>query len=688
MFKLLRTIQAKLPAMPTQPPAHELQRLTLLQLSCVIGIAIIAHFSIANLAIALFASFIFLLKVLVVWFNKKSPPSIVMATLLLFSIGIVIFFYGGWNGQVAGISFIVLLVSLKFLESRILRDYYIVCLLLYFLAASSFLFNASIFNIILVIVYTIVITAFLFRLSTPSKLHWKLSFKESGRIILIALPLALFLFFSFPRIHGSFGFLPSQDKSEGQGLEDSLVAGEMASSAFDNSLAFRVQFKGEIPPRNQLYWRSKVMPVERNFQWEVLSVDKRDFLSSALKVKALDITKGQYKYDILHEPSRDKFIPYLDYVAGIERGQLLDDYAVFDEKPKGGIFTYSGSSTLSPSLPASRKLNEALLLTTESVPNARLQALINQWRRETNSQQELVQKAFNYFNEQPFNYSLTPPTLDEQLPIDDFIFNSRTGYCEHFASAFTILMRWSGIPSRIVVGYQGGTLNKAGNYLEVKYSDAHAWSEVWINNQWQRVDPTSAISPERIEFGMDALLELWDGTTVNNSSAKSLSNILNPTGSAKYLQQMRDSWNNISYQWNKWVVNYDQAKQLQLLEKLGFKHKNSLITLVSIIVVGLAGFMLFYFWQLIPKPARLNDVQKTYQKFAAKLAKHQINKLDSDTPTELQDKAISKFPEYDSKIRTIVNCYLVLRYGKPNEQYEKQVTEFKRHVKQFKIVKN
>jgi len=187
---------------------------------------------------------------------------------------------------------------------------------------------------------------------------------------------------------------------------------------------------------------------------------------------------------------------------------------------------------------------------------------------------------------------------------------------------------------------------------------------------------------------MDALLELWDGTTVNNSSGKSLSDILNPTGSARYLQQMRDSWNNISYQWNKWVVNYDQAKQLQLLEKLGFKHQNSLITLVSLIAVGLAGFMLFYFWQLIPKPARLDEVQKVYQNFTYKFTKHDVHKLDSDTPSEFQAKAISKFPSHSDKIRTIIGCYLALRYGKPSQQYERQLEQFKKHVKQFRIAKS
>lgn len=688
MRNVLKRLRAKLPPMPTTPPAHELERITLLQLSAIIGIAIIAHFSIANFVIALFAFFIFSLKVLVIWFNKKSPPSLIMVVLLVLSIGMVVFFYGGWNGQTAGISFIVLLVALKFLESRLLRDYYIVCLLLYFLAASSFLFNSSLINITLIVIYTIIITAALFRLSTPNELRWKSSLGQAGKIILKALPLAIILFFFFPRIHGSFGFIPTHDKNDTQGLEDSLVAGEMAASAFDNSLAFRAQFSGDIPPRNQLYWRSKVMPIERNFQWEVLNVENRDFTSGQLKTNSLDINNGVYKYRILHEPSRDKFIPYLDYVAGISRGRILDDYAVFDAKPKTRIFSYSGSASLTPQLPASRSLNKVQLLNTESVPTARLQALISLWRDETDSEQQFVQKALRHFNEKPFNYSLAPPILNEESPIDDFMFGSRTGYCEHYASAFTILMRWAGIPARIVVGYQGGKLNNAGNYLEVRYSDAHAWSEVFINDQWQRVDPTAAIHPERIEFGMDALLELWDGNNLSNNTGKSLSDLLNPTGSALYLQKMRDSWDNISYQWNNWVVNYDKDKQLELLEKLGLKHKNSLVMLVCIVVISIIGFMLFYIWQIIPKPVKLEEIQKVYFQFSSKFSKHGVDKLDSDTPFEFEQKAITKLPEYTEQIRAIMSTYQALRYGRPDDENAEQLTNFKQQVKQFKIVKS
>lgn len=192
--QLKTAIKNFLPPMPTPPPPHELDRSTLLQLAAIIGIALIAHFAIANPVIAIFSLVIFSLKFAAIWFKKKSPPSFIMGILLVFSIALVIFFYGGWNGQIAGISFIVLLVSLKFLESRLLRDYYIVCLLLYFLAASSFLFNSSIISIFVVITYTIAITAILFKISTPSKLSSAFAIKESCKIIIRALPLAIFLF--------------------------------------------------------------------------------------------------------------------------------------------------------------------------------------------------------------------------------------------------------------------------------------------------------------------------------------------------------------------------------------------------------------------------------------------------------------------------------------------------------------
>jgi len=205
------------------------------------------------------------------------------------------------------------------------------------------------------------------------------------------------------------------------------------------------------------------------------------------------------------------------------------------------------------------------------------------------------------------------------------------------------------------------------------------------NEQWQRVDPTAAVSPERIEFGMDALTELWDGNDFSNASGKALSDLLNPTGSARYLRQIKDSWDNISYQWNKWVVNYDQEKQRSLLENLGLKHKNSLTTLVGIISFGVAGFMLFYFWQLIPKTKKASELEKTYNNFTDKFAKFGLSRSPSDTPERFRSKAVELFPDMKEQINAIIEQYQTLRYGRINDNNQSDVETFKRHVKRIKL---
>lgn len=687
---MIRSLLAKfnltLPPLPTAPPAHEPDRTTLLQLSAIIAIAVLTHFSIAHPVIASVAVLVFILKLAIIFRHKSAPHNIVMMFFTIFSLGLILFFYGGWNGKTAGISFLVLLVALKFLESRKLRDYYVVCLLLYFLAASTFLFDSSLISIASIVVYTIAITAILFKISNPTSLPWFIALKESGFLIIKALPLAILLFFFFPRIQGSFGFIPSQDQSSGQGLENSLVAGEMASSAFDNSIAFRAEFSGPMPLRTQLYWRSKVMPVERNFQWEILPPERRDRKNALEKQRASTTAKSDYRYEILHEKTRDLFIPYLESVTQASRGSILSDYSVYLSDTPLNEFSYKGGSSLTPALPEQSNINQAQYLNTLSKPSARLQALLAQWRQQASSNRELVQLVYQHFSQEKFNYSLTPPGLVEENPIDGFMFETQSGYCEHYASAFTILMRWLGIPARIVTGYQGGKLNATGQYLVVRYSDAHAWSEVWLDQRWQRVDPTAAISPERIEYGMDALQQLWDdGRFRNNLDGLALSNILNPTGTTRYLLKIRESWENIGYQWNKWVVNYDSKKQRELLNNLGFSGRNSVTVLIAIMSGGALLFMLFYFWQLIPRAVPIDEIKRIYLRFVGTFHKHNIDKAISDTPQDFLLKTSKQFPQQEREIAEIIHAYQALRYGRPTNKDDERIEQFKQLVKQFKL---
>lgn len=460
----------------------------------------------------------------------------------------------------------------------------------------------------------------------------------------------------------------------------------MAAGAFDTSLAFRVEFENRIPPRQQLYWRSKVMTVERNFAWEIIEPANRNRREVNAKQAGANTSQNGTRYTILHEKSKDFYVPYLDYVSGYTEGQVLDDYSVFMKRLKTSNFAYTGISTLEPSLPKIDIASASYLTEVESVPSARLQALMLRWRQENETPEQLVDAVLRYFVEQQFSYSLTPPSLDDINPLEDFIFRTKVGYCEHFASAFTTIMRHLQIPARVAVGYQGGQVNEAGDYVEVRYSDAHAWSEVWIDGGWRRVDPTAVVSPERIEFGMEALVQLWDGSSISsNSSGRALANFLNPSRGQRMLKRMRDTWKNMGYQWNKWVVNYDTNTQRELLKNLGLEQGNSLYTLVGIMGAGALGILLFYFWQLVPKAIKRGEAQKAYLQFVHKFARYNINKELPDSPRDFAAKARQVFPQQSDDINAITNAYEQLRYGQQSEQPGDKLGVFQQRVKRFKL---
>ena len=681
MLKVLEKFGLSLPPMPSTPPTHSPHRVTLLQLAVIIGIAVLMHFQIADPAIGLFAVAVFALKVGLLIRGRSAPPRLLMMALTIFSLVLIVFLYGGWNGQRAGISFLVLLVALKFLESRGLRDYFVVCLILYFLAASSFLFNSSILSISIVVLYTLAITSILFQLSDPTSQHWIKPFKSAAMIVLKALPLAVLLFFLFPRIQGDFGFLPSQDERTSE-LGDSLVAGDLATSAFNNALAFRVEFDGDVPISADRYWRVKVMDVEENFSWRVRSPSVQDFQRSKEMHDKLDLESGRIKYQVLHEKSSDLFIPYLDYISGAERGRLLQDYSVVQRAPSATTFTYFGSSNLNQAIPAPPPDGQPQ---TDSVPSARLQALLLEWRNKAQNDADLVRLVYGYFQQNEFAYSLMPESLQDDNKIEDFLLNTRVGYCEHYASAFTILMRWLNVPARVVVGYQGGRFNRTGNFLEVRYSDAHAWSEVWINGRWQRVDPTAAISPERIEYGMDALMELWDEDGLGGLGGGTLSEFLNPGTGTRMMRQMRETWSNISYQWNKWIVDYDFNTQKELLSKLGFEGRNSAYILITLMFTAVSTLMLFYFWRLLPKRVSRSEAQRLYLRFVKRFDSLDIKKLPSETPREFAVKACRAAPAHKSAIAQITAIYENIRYGDDSTNSNDQIHELKRLVKQFSL---
>ena len=672
---LLKRLGINLPPRPTVPKTHAPSNAALSALTVAIALVAAWHFSIAHPAIAGFTFLPLLLKVIYLRRDRRSvelgrqakhaPSRWVMAIFTVLSLGLILIFYGGWNGQVAGISFVVLLVSLKFLESRVLRDYFVVCVILLFLASCAFLFDSSILSILGVTFYVILIVTILHLLSTPGALATKPVLFSSARLIATALPLAILLFFLFPRIQGDFGFLPSRDENgNSQALEDRMIAGDLALAAFNNALAFRAEFDDVTPATHERYWRVKALTGERNFQWEIAPDTTWLQDERVIKCQGKLLSKGFYNYTIIHQESTDPYLPYLDYLRGFSDGMLLNNTVVRLRNNGADPFIYSGSADRQRNFNMSADLVDQRFLQTEALPTSRMNRQLDTWRSLANTNAELANLVLQHFRKNPFSYTLLPPILDEEFPLEDFFFRTQSGYCEHYASTFTTIMRWLQVPARVVVGYQGGELNTSGSFIEVRYSDAHAWSELWIDGRWQRYDPTAAISPDRIEFGMQALMEMWDGGQFSDQRrGRALANFLNPSGVSAAYRFMRQTWSNASYQWNKWVVNYSVDTQKELLESLGLGKFKTLSTLMVLLIIGITIIALA---QLLPswlarEPKAIE--QRLFDILIKKISRKGIIIESGSTARDIAESVIQRSPTQANEIQEIVSTFESLRYA-------------------------
>ncbi len=266
-------------------------------------------------------------------------------------------------------------------------------------------------------------------------------------------------------------------------------------------------------------------------------------------------------------------MPALDLPAIRPRGaRYQSDFTLEHREPIRERLNYTLTSYTRYNTGALDLAERARSLQLPENTSPRARALATQWQRESSGPQQVAQVALDYFRRENFVYTLSPPLLGDD-PVDEFLFNTRRGFCEHYAAAFVTLMRAAGIPSRVVVGYLGGELNTAGDYLIVRQSDAHAWAEIWLPERgWVRVDPTGAIAPERIELGLDAVRRLeQQGLALGSLSNEAVRRALELGWFEHVARQARWYWDYTNLAWYRWVVDYGKERQERFLASLGLE---------------------------------------------------------------------------------------------------------------------
>ncbi|HET7370643.1 MAG TPA: DUF3488 and transglutaminase-like domain-containing protein, partial [Gammaproteobacteria bacterium] len=425
------------------------------------------------------------------WFNLPLPGRLPRALLTFAALGAIWFSYGTLLGIVAGSALLIVMAGLKLIECHTRRDYFLLLVITLFIGLANFLYAPSfILAAYMLPALWLVLTA----LVVVSHGDRGLTSRQAGRIssglLLPAVPVAAILFFIFPRIAGPIWQLQGKGVAT-TGIGDSMAPGSISDLAVSNRIAFRVHFD-DPPPAGPRYWRGPVLHHFAHGTWT----------RGGKKMRPARVEpKGEpARYTITLEPNNHRWLFALAIPASWPADAALGgDYTIYADKPVRERRQYEMVSfpQAAYGLDLSRAARERDLQLPEG-GNPRARALAAQWKHELGSPQEIVQRALRRFASGDYYYTLKPPPLGSN-GIDQFLFETRQGFCGHYASAFVFLMRAAGVPAHVVTGYTGGERNPLDGYWTVRDAHAHAWAEVWLRGSgWVQIDPTSVLPANRI----------------------------------------------------------------------------------------------------------------------------------------------------------------------------------------------
>ncbi|MEO8542886.1 MAG: DUF3488 and transglutaminase-like domain-containing protein [Burkholderiaceae bacterium] len=498
------------------------------------------------------------------WNARPLPSRWWLLGLLVLTTGATLLTHRTLLGRDAGVTLLVVLLSLKTLELRARRDAFVVFFLSFFTMLTNFFFSQSLLTAAAMLAALMGLLTALVNTHMPVG---KPPLREAAGIALtmaaLGAPIMLVLFMLFPRLAPLWG-VPSDAMAGRSGLSETMEVGALAELALDDSIAMRIRFDGLPPPQSELYFRGPVLSTLQGRQWQPL---RSSFPPRMLDAAALQVSGEPIRYQVTLEPNNRPWIFVLDAAPDRPDARAMPMHMSAQlqwiaERPVADLLRYRAQSYTQFSHGPTRRT--AALQDELDLPpglNPRTMAWASELRRDPalgSDPQKLIDAVLQRLRTGGYSYTLEPGVYGQNTA-DEFWFDRRTGFCEHIASAFAITMRALDIPARIVTGYQGGEVNAVDGFWTIRQSDAHAWVEVWLSGRgWVRVDPTSAVSPGRT----GSMQRLRPPQNVVATAMQAV----NP----QIWAQLRATWEAVNNGWNQWILNYNQSAQLDLLKGIGF----------------------------------------------------------------------------------------------------------------------
>ncbi len=566
-------------------------------------------------------------------------------------LGVFIQFNGSISGVGPGSALLAIMAALKLLETRQRRDQFVLLFISIFLVMSSLLREQYLWSLLYLMVAVLLIMTAWLRMSATRTESAARSFQTSGRLVLYALPLAMAMWVFFPRIATPFWAVPIDTSSGTSGLSDTMSPGDISSLSLSDELAFRVTFDGVIPEPRDRYWRGLVL---HRFNGRTWSGYEPMVGNNQREREKIIVSGDPVSYSVALEPTRQQWVFALDipYSWSLARTSMGREQQLSRVTPIDQRIVYEAVSY--PEYRTDVEMRDAAIdwyLRLPQDSNPRTAELARQMYSEAGSDEKFIESVLRKFNQEEYFYTLQPPALGNN-PVDGFLFNTQQGFCEHYASAFAVMMRSAGIPARIVLGYQGGELNPKAEHLIVRQSDAHAWTEVWLPGVgWHRVDPTAAVAPERIESGMSGLM-------LNGAAAA-----WGLSAPSAFLHNLVLSWDAINAKWNDLVLGYGPDKQNELMEWFGMDDpdwRKMMLTMLGLVIgmVVLISLLLALRYRA-PRPDRAAIL---YRRFVKKSG---VSLLVGESPASFAARAHAESKMDDDAIDAVTTEYLAARYGAP-----------------------
>lgn len=555
--------------------------------------------------------------------GKRMPSSLVLLPIAVLAMIGVQTSYQTLLGRDAGVAMLVLLVAFKMLEMHARRDLFVVIFLCFFLVLTNFFYSQSIFSALLMVLSVLALLttqlSFQFTGAVPAL---RARFLMAARTLALAAPLALLMFVVFPRIHGPLWGMPGPGGGAKSGLSDQMAPGQMSSLALSDEPVFRVRFDGPAPDQARLYWRGPVLDSFDGLTWT------RGAEKHAPRDQRLSVGGPALSYEVTLEPSPARWVFALEMPGRIPAlpGRVTHVSPQFEltvgSAPQERV-RYRASSHLDYALQGGERLADAsrwLLLPYGYNPRA-LQAGMD-LRREPEPAAR-VEAVLRRFREQPYSYTLEPPLLGRHT-VDEFLYQTQAGFCEHYAGAFVFLMRAAGVPARVVTGYQGGEINPLDGFMTVRQSDAHAWAEVWLAPRgWVRVDPTAAVAPERVRRGLSAAVQMPAPFGIEALRGFDLGR-----DGGNWLGQLRNALGAVNNGWNQWVLNYTPERQRDVVSSLqaGF-------TGWPFIALITSSCILLLLYGILVRRRAIHPVDALYSVLCKRLGQHGLARAADEGPT-------------------------------------------------------